>query len=269
MTDNDGNADDLSDLPGLEDDDLPDDSPEEQVDPKIESITGDIEAGGREAAWAPRSRLRRKAVGASLFVAALFGIFGLFWLGDGDDDSSNLEAQSSEQTDTADDKSSTSAACDDAVIDRIDSRFRVSCVDAILDRQNQLWINIAVGQGWGQTPPGAIKSGFFRATVSYNPTIELGWETHEGVETVLGTPTEAYILENGSVLFATGLSPAAPYQLDIGVAFASWQEETAPVVTGEFSTFIGSEVVATGDPFTGFGGPPVFDLMTSSPIDAG
>ena len=280
---------DLSDLPGLEDedDDLPDDSPADELgSPDSEASEVD-----EDRPQSKGSKLRQVGVGASLFMFALFGMWYLLANGDdgtpgetvttgGDsvisDDSSASsvdnepatdEATESEETGTSDDTSPADIGCGEAAADGVDSRFHVNCVDAMLDRQDKLWVLFP--QGWGIVPPCCIKSGYFQAGVSYNPTVEIGWETHDGVETILGTPSEAYILDDGSVLFATGLSPTPPYQLVIDVVFASWQSDDDPVISGEYSTEIGSDSVKVGDPLLDLGGPPVFDLLAGEPLAGG
>ena len=87
------------------------------------------------------------------------------------------------------------------------------------------------------------------------------------METVLGETTGAYILDNGTVLMATGLFPTPPYVLDVELNFASWQEEADPVATGTYSVSLSSDSIETGDPFVDFGGVPVFDLVSDTPMN--
>jgi len=182
-------------------------------------------------------------------------------------DGDAASADTGDEPGTADDVSAANEGCEGAATDGVDPRFDANCVNVMLDQLGVLWASFPLG--WGEVPPCCIKSAFLRALLSWNPTVEVGWETHDDVETILGAPAEAYILDNGNVIFSTGLSPTAPYQLDIDVDFASWLEEADPVVSGSHSTSIGSESISPGDPFADFGGQPVFDLVTSSPMAAG
>lgn len=257
---------DLSDLPGLEDEEQQDDPPADSA----ETTDPDQSKVATDTPTTEGSRLRKVGVGASLFMVALFGMWYLMSNGDsgstpGDVTAGeNSAAALDEGSGTDDDSAIGGVECDKSSTDGVDSRFHVNCVDAMLDRQGMLWISF--GQGWESTPPCCIKSGFWKATATYNPTFEIGWETHDGVETLLGTPLEAYILDNGSIVFATGHSPAPPFQLDIEVMFASWLTEADPVVSGDYSISIGSDSIGTGDPLADFGGKPVFDLTASKPL---
>lgn len=213
-------------------------------------------------------------VAAAFLAVSLVGL--VLWQVGGSDDDPTEPATAGEQDSsddappvaTGDDSSTADVAapsneeCDGAPADGVDSRFAANCVKVLLDSLGVVWASFPLG--WGEVPPCCIKSGFLRALIAYNPTVELGWETHDGVETVLGDPAEAYILDNGNVIFSTGLSPTAPYELDIDVDFASWLEEADPVVSGSHSESIDSELIGPGDPFVDFGGQPIFDLVANA-----
>ncbi len=103
---------------------------------------------------------------------------------------------------------------------------------------------------------------FFLGRFSSNPTTEVGWQLHDGTVTVLGTMSEAYILEDGSLLIATGLTPTGDYTITIDVSYGSWvAEDGAPAVFGSTQFSIPAADVVVGDPFEEAGSDPVYDLV--------
>jgi hypothetical protein len=143
-----------------------------------------------------------------------------------------------------------------------DPRVRPRLMEALIDANGQVWIHILFNGSWIEIPPRDFFSMFWRFLVTYNPTVEIGWQTHDGVETVLGTTSEAYILDDGGVLLATGLFPTRPFELDIVASFGSWKDEAGPpAIFGEESISIDSDSIEAGDPLVDFGGKPVFDLV--------
>ena len=129
----------------------------------------------------------------------------------------------------------------------------------------EVWLHIVMYQAWGLQPPAELFSLFWALTVSYNPTAEVGWQTHDGVETILGSTPEAYILDDGSLLVATGLFPTPPFTLSIDARFGSWVEEAGdPAIFDDDSLEIDSESIEEGDPVSYFGAEPVFDLVAGN-----
>ena len=134
--------------------------------------------------------------------------------------------------------------------------------EAMLDAAFQLWFFVAMCAVLGIEPTPELFSAFTKMSVTYNPTVEIGWEKHAGDDYVLGTTSEAYILDDGTVLIATGLFPTGDYQLDIEVQFGSWEDESGSPTFGDASFVIDSESVGSGDdPFVYFGAEPVYDLV--------
>lgn len=144
-----------------------------------------------------------------------------------------------------------------------DPRVRPASVDAMLDRLNEVWFQVKMCAVLGIEPPPELFSAFTKILASWNPTVEIGWEKHAGDDYVLGTTAEAYILDDGTVLIATGLFPTGDYQLEIEVEFGSWEDESESTpVFGDASFVIDSEAVGAGDdPFVYFGAEPVYDLV--------
>jgi len=132
----------------------------------------------------------------------------------------------------------------------------------MLDRLNEVWFQVKMCVVLGIEPPPELFSAFTKIFASWNPTVEIGWEKHDGDDYVLGTTSEAYILDDGTVLIATGLFPTGDYQLEIEVEFGSWEDESGTPVFGNASFAIDSESVGAGDdPFVYFGAEQVYDLV--------
>jgi len=111
-------------------------------------------------------------------------------------------------------------------------------------------------------PPEDLFSYVLELAVSWNPTVEVGWQLHDGTATVLGTTSEAYILEDGSLLFATGLTPTGDYTITIDASYGSWvAEDGAPAVFGNTQFSIPAADVVVGDLFEEAGSEPVYDLV--------
>ena len=148
------------------------------------------------------------------------------------------------------------AGCDDA---SGESAARPTALNATLDSSGEVWIVALFCQAMDDLR--RYFSSFLLLNVSYNPTVEIGWETHDGTEIVLGTTSQAYVLDDGSLLIATGLFPTGDYQLDIDASFGSWEDEADQPIFGEASYVIDSKSVGEGDPFVYFDATPVYDLV--------
>ncbi len=146
---------------------------------------------------------------------------------------------------------------------------QIKSVGAVVDENGDVWIQITFEEGWARIPPDGFFSLFWDVFVSFNPTVEVGWQVHAGAATILGTTSEAYILDDGTVLVATGLAPVRPFELTIEASFGSWGDEAGPpAVFGEVSLSVGSDSIEDGDPFVAFG-QPVYDLVTATEVAAG
>lgn len=243
-----------------------------------------------------RRAMMRLAVGIILF-ASVYGCTQIFG---GDDDSAQVgtvgnEADSLEsaigdlgsdtadtgvtdgsadETDDAEDSSDTpedetsdaSDTTDAAAIRPPEDLFRPRFYTAMIDGKLRLWVRTEFFSPWGALPP-EFFSGFCKLFLSVNPTAEVGWETHNGADYVLGITSEAYILDDGSVVFATDIFPTRPFVVSIDTSFGSWPDEAGPpAVFGEDSGSIDSDSIEEGDPFVDFGAVPVYDLVAGESI---
>ena len=74
--------------------------------------------------------------------------------------------------------------------------------------------------------------------------------------------SEAYILDDGSLLVATGLTPTGDYTITIDASYGSWvTEDGAPPVFSKTQFSIPAADVVLGDPFEEAGSEPVYDLV--------
>ncbi|HSM01718.1 MAG TPA: hypothetical protein VK960_04640 [Acidimicrobiia bacterium] len=149
--------------------------------------------------------------------------------------------------------------------ERPDGRAEPSFVEGVIDADGQLWLRVGFYQSWGDEPPRDLFSLFWRLTITIgDETSVVGWEIHDGVETYLGgSGTRAYLLDNGDILIATGLFPTGDYEVSIAAEFASWLDEaTSSAIAGSTGFGTGSSFIDAGDPFTRFGGAPIWDLAT-------
>jgi hypothetical protein len=144
-----------------------------------------------------------------------------------------------------------------------DGRAEVSFVDGVLDDDGQLWFKVGFYNTWGEKPPSDLFSLFWKLTFTVgDQQAVVGWEIHDGVETFLGDAgTQAFILDNGCLIVATGIYPDGDFSVSTLAEFGSWQDEQATdAVFGSTSMGTSAEFIDTGDPFTVFGGSPIFDL---------
>jgi hypothetical protein len=236
-----------------------------------------------------RRAMMRLAVGIVAF-AAVYGCAQVFG-GDDDpgdvglavDDAGDLESAiddvgtdtadtgvsgdvTEEAVDTADDVShegDESEATAASSSEGPDDLVRPRAYRAMIDPSGEAWLQVIMWGNWVGTWP-EFFSGFGLFIPSWNPATEVGWEVHDGTNIVLGTTSEAYILDDGSLLFATGLFPTRPFVLSIDTRFGSWPDEAGPPAEfGEDSTSIDSELIGEGDPLVDFGAVPVFDLVAN------
>ena len=176
-----------------------------------------------------------------------------------DDDSS--DGQSTEVGSAA---GSTECPDPEADADQVgDGRAHPEFVQATIDAITQeLYFHIWLCAAYLGVPPEELFSFFWLLEVSWNPTVEVGWQLHDGTVTVLGTMSEAYILEDGSLLVATGLTPTGDYTITIDASYGSWvAEDGAPAVFGNTQFSIPAADVVVGDPFEEAGSEPVYDLV--------
>ena len=144
-----------------------------------------------------------------------------------------------------------------------DGRAHPEFVQATIDAITQeLYFHIWLCAAYLGVPPEELFSFFWLLEVSWNPTVEVGWQLHDGTVTVLGTMSEAYILEDGSLLVATGLTPTGDFTITIDASYGSWvAEDGAPPVFGDTQFSIPAASVVLGDPFEEAGSEPVYDLV--------
>jgi hypothetical protein len=125
----------------------------------------------------------------------------------------------------------------------------------------EVWLHIFMCAAWGVEPPAELFSFFWLMAVSWNPTTEVGWEIHDGTVTVLGDMSEAYILDDGSLLVATGLTPTGDFTITVDTNYGSWVAEDGSPVFGDTQFSIPAADVVLGDPFEEAGAEPVYDLV--------
>lgn len=150
-----------------------------------------------------------------------------------------------------------------------DDRARVSFVEGILDEDGQLWFKVGFYAPWDDEPPSDLFSLFWSLVFQVgDATTKVGWEVHDGEMRYLGDPgTQAFILDNGFVLVGTGLFPTGDFTVSVQAQFASWQDEaTTEPVSGSGSMGTSAEFIDLGDPFTAFGGSPVYDLVNGEMV---
>jgi hypothetical protein len=163
----------------------------------------------------------------------------------------------------------TSAGAQDVGTDLVPQAHVVD-VEPIVGPDGELWVRLTFEQPWGKTPPFDLFSLWFGVGVATNETESWsGWEWHDGVATPFeSTATRgesgAYVLEDGSVMLATGITPDGP--VAVRVMMASWVDETstdrqADILDLEFSP----EDFESGDPLESFG-EPCFNLITQETI---
>ena len=180
---------------------------------------------------------------------------------DSESDDQDSDVDTSDSSDTSD----STAESDEPAMDGPDPRAQVTGANGLIDANGQLWLDILFKELWGSEPVRDLFSFFFDLFVTYNPTVEVGWQTHDGIETILGITPEAYILDDGTVLIATDLFPTRPFVVTIEASYGSWVDEAGlPAVFGQESISIDSESIEDGDPLVDFGAEPIFDLVAGS-----
>lgn len=163
----------------------------------------------------------------------------------------------------------TSAGAQDVGTD-LAPQAHVVDVEPIVGSDGELWVRLTFEEPWGKTPPFDLFSLWFGVGVATNDTQAWsGWEWHDGVATPFeSTATRgesgAYVLEDGSVMLATGIAPDGP--VAVRVMMASWVDEStterqADMLDLEFSP----EDFGNGDPLESFG-EPCFNLITQETI---
>jgi hypothetical protein len=155
-----------------------------------------------------------------------------------------------------------------AADDEPDGRAHPSFVEGIVDQDGELWFEVCFDRSWGDAPPADVFSLFWMLAITIgDQTAQVGWQTHDGVQTYLGEAgTRAYLLDNGCILLATGLHPTGDYEVTIAAQFASWLDEaTTEAISGETSMGTASRFIDQGDPMTAFG-MPIVDLTSGQPV---
>jgi len=141
-----------------------------------------------------------------------------------------------------------------------------------------LWIKMFPYQPWDPTPPGIYYSNYIqwalRPDGSEQPHGYGGFQTHDGVSETfsgsgseLGSPIEGYIMNDGALLFRTGI----PYEG--GAIEAVMQGGFQAVDGGQFlfarrtSTVTDDDIGSSEDPTRFDDEYPVYDLTTGTPVD--
>ena len=154
--------------------------------------------------------------------------------------------------------------------DNPDDRARVSFVTGTLDEHGELWLKVVFYVPWDGKPPSDLFSFFFELAITVgDETSVTGWEIHDGDPLFLGDSAgEAYILDNGCVVVSTGIFPQGDFGVDVTASFGSWLQGAENPIFGGESMSTSAEFVESGDPFTVFGGQPVYDLASQEMIMA-
>jgi hypothetical protein len=224
-----------------------------------------------QASIAAEGKVRRAMWRLAGLVAVILFIYGCTEvLGSDDDTVTSVDSGETQDVDTVPTDASEGATSEPdqqatASPDLPDPMAQPENYRVMEGPDGQAWLHVQFRGEWRPLTLGEFFSFFAMFSITLNPTVEVGWERHAGSEYVLGTTSEAYILEDGSVVFATGLFPTAPYELKIAARFGSWRDEAGPpAVFGEDSITVNSDSVETGDPLADLGGQPVFDLVAGN-----
>jgi hypothetical protein len=148
-----------------------------------------------------------------------------------------------------------------------DPRAHLLAVDAIaFSDDGSVWLVADFAGSWGPGPPEDLFSYF----VSLNVVVDgsstfLGWQTHDGVAEPYG-PHEAFVLDNGDVVFATGLVASGGWRGTVTSETGSWVDEsTSTAVFDAFEFSISDESSLTVDDLGG--AAVIYDLITGEPIE--
>lgn len=134
----------------------------------------------------------------------------------------------------------------DVALDGLAPEVVVSTLVPVVDESGFLFVNVRSCEAVDPLDPFAeFYSAYFECGSS---DFQFGYETHAGVQTVLGNPTEAHTLGDGSFLFGTGFSPIESFASDVVCTFASWETQDGAVFSGETSIRLSSDGIETGDP---------------------
>lgn len=151
-----------------------------------------------------------------------------------------------------------------------DGMVEPSAYDWVIDSQGELWVKVTFESKWGSKPPleEDFRSFFFSLEIVVDEIlVETGWELHEGTQTILGSPSHLFILDNGCLLIGTGVKPSSPSQVSsVSARFGSWYPDADNPIFGFSSEAVDSGSIATGDPFAVLGGQVVFDLLSGEMI---
>ena len=153
-----------------------------------------------------------------------------------------------------------------------DDRARVSFVVPLIDDDGQLWFKVGFHTPWADKPPRDLFSFFFFLDVIIDgESSSIGWQVHDEAENAIedGATTEnpqAYILESGCVLVATGIVPEDGASVSVNAAWGSWVDETtSQAIFGGEELGVDLASAEHGDPFEAFG-PVVFNLANGEMI---
>lgn len=153
--------------------------------------------------------------------------------------------------------------------DQPDLRTHISSINGVVDDSGQLWLRVVFSEPWSSgLPPRDLYSAFFGLNVDAGtgPSINFGWQIHDAVEQAYGLdangdPPTMFILEDGSIVIATGMS-GFPGPIRIAFDTGSWVDQDTTEAVFENGQFtIEVSTLVTEDPLSYFG-YPVFDLQT-------
>jgi hypothetical protein len=148
-----------------------------------------------------------------------------------------------------------------------DARAHLLAVDSIVfPDDGSMWLVADFAGAWRSGPPDDLFSYF----VSLNVVVDgssalLGWQTHDGVAEPYG-PHQAFVLDNGDVVFATGLFPSEGWSGTVSAETGSWTDEsTTTAVFDSFEFSIGEGSSVSADDFNDVAA--IYDLVTGEPIE--
>ena len=148
-----------------------------------------------------------------------------------------------------------------------DARAHLLAADALVfPDDGSVWLVADFAGSWGPGPPDDLFSYF----VSLNVVIDgssafLGWQTHDGVAEPYG-PHEAFVLDDGDVVFATGLFAADGWTGTVSAETGSWIDESATTaVFDSFGFLIGEGSSIAFEDLEG--AIATYDLVTGEPIE--
>ncbi|MBI5157292.1 MAG: hypothetical protein HZA58_04675 [Acidimicrobiia bacterium] len=159
----------------------------------------------------------------------------------------------------------------------VPGEFVVDRVIAFVDDDGVLWFKVFTATPWGSEPPSEWFSDYVQLTVlqsaNSDPAAYFGFQTHAGVAETFsgagqtqGPPIPGYLMDDGALLFNSGLVYAGG---DLAVNSSSGYLPTEggqfEGATGQFP-FRAADVAHSDDPLHFDGETPVYDLLTGEVI---